>query len=200
VSKDNVVYHGLAGHYFLQDVPHVLKVRIIADIEDRVREEMRRENISEAEARQVLKKDDEERRKWGLQIYGVDTWDPNLYDMVLHIRRLTVEDAVGILSAAVRKPVFQTTAASQKILGDLALAAKVQANLMTIAPKVDVRSRDGVVFITSASDQALPLSEDLISRVKAAGMKVEGVKEVVLVGAAKAPREKNHINPFHNIG
>ena len=44
-EKDNVVYHGLASHYFLQGVPHVLKVRIIANMEDRVREEMKRENI-----------------------------------------------------------------------------------------------------------------------------------------------------------
>ena len=29
VRKDNVVYHGLAGHFFLQQIPHVLKVRII---------------------------------------------------------------------------------------------------------------------------------------------------------------------------
>ena len=45
VQKDNVVYHGLAGHFFLQEVPHVMKVRIIADFEDRVKEEMKRENI-----------------------------------------------------------------------------------------------------------------------------------------------------------
>ena len=44
VQKDNVVYHGLAGHYFLQEIPHVLKVRIIADLEDRIAEEMKREN------------------------------------------------------------------------------------------------------------------------------------------------------------
>ena len=41
VQKDNVVYHGLAGHYLLQDVPHVLKVRIVADLEDRIAEEMK---------------------------------------------------------------------------------------------------------------------------------------------------------------
>ena len=45
VQKDNVVYHGLAGHYFLQDIPHVLKVRIVADIKDRIAEEMKRENL-----------------------------------------------------------------------------------------------------------------------------------------------------------
>jgi cytidylate kinase len=65
VQKDNVVYHGLAGHFFLQDISHVLKVRVIADLEDRVKEELKREGISAEEARYILKKDDDERRKWG---------------------------------------------------------------------------------------------------------------------------------------
>jgi len=29
LQRDNVVYHGLAGHLFLQNIPHVLKVRIM---------------------------------------------------------------------------------------------------------------------------------------------------------------------------
>ena len=33
VQKDNVVYHGLAGHFLLGGIPHVIKVRIIADLE-----------------------------------------------------------------------------------------------------------------------------------------------------------------------
>ena len=49
VRKDNIVYHGLAGQCFLPDIPHVLKVRVIADMKDRVNEEMRRENISAEE-------------------------------------------------------------------------------------------------------------------------------------------------------
>ena len=32
-QRDNVVYHGLAGHFFVRHISHVLKVRIIADIE-----------------------------------------------------------------------------------------------------------------------------------------------------------------------
>ncbi len=34
MAKDNVVYHGLAGHFFLQDISHVFKVRIIAKMDD----------------------------------------------------------------------------------------------------------------------------------------------------------------------
>ena len=199
VLKDNVVYHGLAGHYFLQDIPHVLKVRIIADIEGRVKEEMKRENISAAEARHVLKKDDEERRKWGLQIYGIDTWDSNLYDMVLHISRLTVEDAVDILFETMQKPAFQTTPTSQKILCDLALSANVLAKLIVIAPKINVRSENGVVFITN-SDSALSLTSDLVGEIKEIALKVEGVREVILNSITKGPTQQNHINPFHNIG
>ncbi len=114
VRKDNIVYHGLAGQFFLRDIPHVLKVRVIADMKDRVKEEMRRENISAEEALYILKKDDEERRKWALQLYGTDTWDSKLYDIVLHIGRLTVDNAVDILFDTVQKPNFQTSAESRQ--------------------------------------------------------------------------------------
>ena len=33
VMEDNVVYHGLAGHLLLKGIPHVLKVRINADMD-----------------------------------------------------------------------------------------------------------------------------------------------------------------------
>jgi len=127
VQKDHVVYHGLAGHYILQGIPHVIKVRIMADIEDRVQEEMRRENISAEEARFILKKDDDERRRWGIQVYGVDTWDPMLYDLVLYIKSLTVDDAVDLIGKAEQLPHFQATPESQQLLDDMARAAAEEA-------------------------------------------------------------------------
>ena len=35
-KNDNVVYHGLAGHFFAKNISHLLKVRIIANREDRI--------------------------------------------------------------------------------------------------------------------------------------------------------------------
>ncbi len=108
VQGDNLVYHGLAGHFFLRGVGHVLKVRIIADMEDRVRLEMSREGISEKEARRILKKDDEERRHWALSLYGIDTLDSSLYDLVINVREMEVECAVGIIChTAVVEPVLR---------------------------------------------------------------------------------------------
>ena len=102
----------------------------------------RRENISAEEALFVLKKDDEERRKWGIKVYGVDTQDSKLYDMVLNISTMTVDDAVDILCTAIGKKAFQTTPESQKRLEDLALAARVSA-AVTSAPSrhSNVKSR-----------------------------------------------------------
>ncbi|MFZ5564482.1 MAG: AAA family ATPase [Thermodesulfobacteriota bacterium] len=147
VQQDNVVYHGLAGHFFLQNIPHVLKVRIIADMEDRVAEEMKRESISAEKARAMLKKDDEERRKWGLSLYGIDTADAGLYDMVLSIKTMDVEDVVDLIVSTVNRPGFHTTPESQQILDDLTLAAQVEIALVEDFPKVRVTAAQGAVDV-----------------------------------------------------
>ena len=126
VQKDNVVYHGLEGQFFLRGIPHVLNVRIVADLEDRVSDEMRREGISAIKARELIKKDDEERRKWSLHLYGADPWDPLLYDLVIHLNSITVDDAVSLISHAAKLPGFQTTPQSQQLIDNLAILARLQ--------------------------------------------------------------------------
>jgi cytidylate kinase len=79
LQRDNVVYHGLAGHLFVRGMPHALRVRLLADFEDRVRLEAAREKISPEEAAAMLRKDDQERRQWSQSLYGADPWDPALY-------------------------------------------------------------------------------------------------------------------------
>ena len=48
--KDNVVYHGLAGHFLVRHVSHVLKVRVVAEMEDRVRLMSERKGVTEDHA------------------------------------------------------------------------------------------------------------------------------------------------------
>ncbi len=193
--RDNIVYHGLAGQFFLRDIPHVLKVRIIADMNDRVVEEMHRQNISEESARYVLQKDDEERRKWGLQLYGTDTWDSRLYDVVLCIKRLTVDDAVEILFDTIGKPAFQTTPESQRLVEDRALSARVEANLAERFPKIRVAAENGVIFINKWEKESGSRDEQ---RIKEIALSVEGVREVVF-DAVPVEVQTRRVNPFHNL-
>jgi cytidylate kinase len=126
VQKDNVVYHGLFGHFFLQDIPHVLKVRIVGDLEARVADEVKREGISADKAREIIMRDDEERRKWALYLYGADAWDATLYDLVIHLKTITVDDAVSLITHVLELPGFQTTPQSQEAIDSLVEAARME--------------------------------------------------------------------------
>lgn len=147
MKSDNVVYHGLAGHVLLKGVDHVLKVRIIADMADRVRQEMEREGEGEEAARVRIAHDDQERRKWAQSLYGIDPWDPSLYDMVVHIHRFSVNDAVEMICSAANLSHFQATPASEQKMADLALACAVKAKLVDHHPDFAVSSEYGNVLI-----------------------------------------------------
>lgn len=154
LKSDNMVYHGLAGHFFLKGISHVLKVRIIADLEDRAKYEMEREGITRDEAIRLIEKDDEERRKWSKSLYGIDTSDPSLYDMVLHIKTISVDDAVSIICDTIQLTHFQTTPESQKAMNDLALSAEIKAALIDLAPKTNVTVAHGAVSVKVKATQA----------------------------------------------
>ena len=171
-QKDNLVYHGLAGHFLLKSIPHVLKVRIIADLEDRVQEEMKRENISAEEARRILQKDDEERRKWSRNLYGIDTWDPSLYDLVIKIKCITVNGAVDIIKCALKDPCFRTTPWGGKLVDEMSLAAAIEAALIQDIPSIQVEAKEGEVFIYLK--RALCEDEELMSRIRRRAASVAG--------------------------
>jgi cytidylate kinase len=117
--KDNMVYHGLVGHYFVEGVSHV-KVLITANMEYRISAVMKRDQISRKEALGSIRKIDDQRRKWGQELYGIAPWDPCLYDLALHIGNITVEDAVNTICSISASKHFQTTHESKMAMKDLA--------------------------------------------------------------------------------
>jgi len=145
LMKDNVVYHGFAGHFFVRDIPHVLKVRIVADMEDRISIMMERNGASRKEAIRFIQKLDGQRNKWSRQLYGIDTSDPNLYDLVIHLDTITINDAVDIICKKVGLKRFQATSYSQQKMEDLSLAADVKAQLVDFKPAVQVKAQKGSV-------------------------------------------------------
>jgi len=176
VKKDNIVYHGLAGHFLLEGIPHVLKIRIISDMEDRIVLEMEREKISREEAQRILKSDDEQRHKWSQYLFGIDTTNPSLYDIVLHIGRITVDDAVDVICHTADLPHFRTTAKYQKILEDHLLASEVKAALIDMKPDIDVSANDGIVLVNTRAQ--VTQEEHLVHKIRETGKSIPGVKEI----------------------
>jgi cytidylate kinase len=174
--KDNVVYCGLAGHFFVKDIAHALKVRIIANLEDRVKNEVDREGITRKEALRIIKHNDEERRKWSEHLYGINTWDPTLYDLVIHIGKMTIDDAVSVICHSVAFDTFRTTPESQQAIEDHAVSAEVKATLLDVAPDVDVVASKGRVQIHTSV--LLVKGEDFVKDIEAIAKSIVGVKEV----------------------
>lgn len=197
MAQGDIVYHGLAGHFFLQDISHVIKIRIIAKMDDRVAEEMEREGCDRQTARSRICKDDEERRRWGLQLYGKDTWDSRLYDMVLCVGGLTVNDIVEMIATATRKPQFQETAASVKEFNQRMLLANINAMVNSISPHTQVNFiGDSAIELKNMSGW---LKDDKTIRQEVTDqMRREFNIENVVFQEPVQPY-KGHINPFYNL-
>jgi cytidylate kinase len=176
LGADNAVYHGLAGHFFFKGVSHVLKVRIIADMEDRVKLEMERKGGSYQEAYQTLKKDDEERSRWSRHLYGIDTLDPSLYDLVIHIKKIDVEEAVGLICHTVRSGRFEATPESRGVMQDLILSSAVKAALIPLKPDIEVTAREGRIFLKTKA--IVSQRESLFQKIKETAEGIPGVKAV----------------------
>jgi len=127
LAKGKIIYHGFAGHFIVPDISHVLKVRINADMKERVAYMMKREKVSKEDAAQMVKKVDEERTKWSLKLYGKDTWDSRLYDLVINIGKVTLEHAVDLICQTVELNAFQPTQKSQQQIEKLAREALSEA-------------------------------------------------------------------------
>lgn len=147
LSNGSAVYHGLIAQHFLNDISHVVKVRIVADTEGRIADDMRRQNITEEQARFILKNDDDERRKWGMFLYGVDINDPENYDLVINIDGISQDEAVDIITTVTQLESFQETPESAALVADLALKAKLETTLFDF-PNASIKAKNGTAAIS----------------------------------------------------
>ncbi len=108
-----------------------------------------------------LKKDDDERRKWALALYGIDTNDCKLYDVVFHIDTLKVDDVVDLLEETVKRPCFQPTDLSRKILEYRYIESRIVAKLVDEYPQITTSYDNGKAYI---SLKANPHKEDVIKK------------------------------------
>lgn len=176
LKQDNIVYHGFAGHFFVKDISHVLKVRIIADIKDRVKIVMERDKISEKETYQFLKKIDSQRKEWSKSLYGIDVADPVLYDIVVNIKNITVDRAVDVICKAVKLKQFQTTPESQKAIEDISLASLVKAALTDVKNETEVYADGGDIRVETTA----PLPKKKKDDIKKSIEKIPGVLKITV--------------------
>lgn len=123
-KKNNIVYHGMAGHLMLPKVGHVLRVCVLADIQLRLQIVKERYGASDAKALSIIETIDNDRRKWTQTIWGEDPWNLDSYDLVVRVDRLTTEGAAHVICEAAQLDEFKVTPDSRDALNALLHSAR----------------------------------------------------------------------------
>ena len=179
LQQENVVYHGFAGHFFVKENPHVVKVRVNSEMADRVSLVMERDGISEKQALAFLRKIDVLRKKWSLKLYGMDPEDPRHYDLVLSLNRLTVDDAADIICQVSRLPQFVSTSETKRAMDDLVLAADARTLLLGMKSDPEVWAHDGYLYVKKGRSD-VP-DQDLVKKLGEIAEKLPEARGIELI-------------------
>jgi cytidylate kinase len=178
-EQDNHVLMGRGGQWLLRGIPQVMRLRVIAPFEVRVKQwikrtaEMTGDTPNQRAAVEFVRRDDTERAGRMRYLYEVDLDDPTLYDAVVNTEKLRYEAAVDMVERAVRRPEMATTDEGRRLLASRVLVSRVQVALATNPEtrryRITVEARDGIVVLegTAALDRAVDVART-----------VPGVREV----------------------
>lgn len=130
-ERGNLVTASRSGPFFVRDVRHALKVRIMAPVEVRVRRVMAQQQLDEKAAAAKVRAYDRQMSARIDYLFGVDWTRSEHYDLVLNTSTDAWDFYTDLLVAAARHPRYQATPESQQQVADLSLAAQVRAALAT---------------------------------------------------------------------
>ncbi len=147
-----LVYHGRTGHMLLPSITHILRVRVIADQEFRIRSIMQDLNLDRSKARHYLEQVDEDRHRWVRAMYGVSWEDAARYDVTINLEHFNVENASAALTSISQLPDFQMTPAVRRAMEGLRLGAQARVLLArddrTYNTNFSVRADKGIITVT----------------------------------------------------
>jgi len=129
--KDNVVIMARGGNILLHDVPHCLRIRIIAPFEKRVETIAERENITKESSRLIVGKADRELSYAVNSMYGREGNAPETYDLIFNTEQLNPEDVANTVRIACITKDAGKTDELIKALRLKALAYEVKAGIAT---------------------------------------------------------------------
>ena len=96
-EESSCVIAGRSGFFVLKRHPNKLDIFIQAPLEQRVERVMKKQGLSEKEAREVIASVDESRENYVRRCAGVSRYDTRNYDLVLNVGEMSDDDAVACI-------------------------------------------------------------------------------------------------------
>jgi cytidylate kinase len=184
-EADNVVLMGRGGQWLLRGIPHVLRVRIIAPFEQRVRRWIKRtteltgETPNQRAVVDLIRRDDGEKAGRMRYLYEVDLADPTLYEIVVNTEKLKCDAVVEMIERVASRPEMAITDAGRRVVVSRALASRVQVALATHPEtrryRISVEAEDGVVVLegTAALERAVEVARGVTGVVQVKTQQVD---------------------------
>jgi len=177
LAEDNFAICGFSGLLIPQDINHVIRICLIAEMKYRIRQALEKEGLSEKEAKKAIRLADGDQSAWTNTLFGQsDPWEGSLYDIVIPMSKMDIAKAGALIEGNMLKAIVQPTAQSQKMVKDFQLAAKVEVALSEQGHTVSASATDGVVTL-NINKHVLMLSR-LEEELKSLTEKVSGVISV----------------------
>jgi cytidylate kinase len=152
LADGNGIYHGLAGQFLFKGLRNAFKVRIVAPMDLRVENAVHRMGVTRDEATRRIHEADDHRLLWGRQIFDADVNDPDLYDLVVNLEKVSLATAANLVADVMRGRDRRPTSESVREFDDFALEKKIKAELFFNSPFTPdiarVSVRRGEVYLT----------------------------------------------------
>jgi len=102
VDWDNVVIVGRGGQILLRNVPHTLHLRVIAPLEFRIENIIKKKGFSKEDALKYISEKDRAAQEYLYRFYNVDWNDPELYHMVINMGMWNLDKIVKVIKETIK--------------------------------------------------------------------------------------------------
>ena len=96
-EEESCVVAGRSGFHVFRDHPNHLSILIQASMPARIERVVRKQNVTEDEARKIIEKIDQMRENYVKKYTNTSRYDTRNYELVITMDRLTEDDAVNII-------------------------------------------------------------------------------------------------------
>jgi len=177
-DDSTAVIRGWGAAHLLRNVPHVIRVRVCAPLETRVKRMMQRLATDNRETvESEIQLSEEAHTAITKRHFGVNWRDPENYDLVLCTERLSVDECVEEIEGMMKRPSFQETPESRRLVHNLSHEWSVRSALRrdarTTETAITVAVEDGVASLNGMVDTA----EEALAAGEVAAA-VEGIRVV----------------------
>ena len=104
-EADNVIILGWGGQCILKGRPRAFHVRLVRDLESKVRKVMDRFNVDEKTAGEIIEREERDSREYIKHFFKANWNDPSLYDLVIDMGKNGVDEAVELIIQGVEKKI-----------------------------------------------------------------------------------------------